>query len=377
MDFSLYIHIPWCVRKCPYCDFNSHESRAAIPESAYIDALLLDLEQDLPLVWGRRVSSVFIGGGTPSLLSPQAFERLLSGVRALLPLAPEAEITLEANPGTVEQSRFSGFRSAGINRLSLGIQSFSDQYLTALGRIHDSQTAIAAVQAAQAAGFTNINPDVMFALPGQTLPCAMADVQTAISLSTSHISYYQLTLEPNTRFYQFPPVLPDHDKAFEIHEQGQALLAEAGYRQYEVSAYARDGHECRHNLNYWRFGDYLGIGAGAHGKITDFNRTRISRLAKLRQPEAYMNAVAHAGHVSSRRELDRHDIILEFMMNALRLNEGFAEADFTAATGLALESIADKVQVEVARGLLQWRDGKIKTTSTGGRFLDELLQRFS
>lgn len=376
MDFSLYIHFPWCVRKCPYCDFNSHQSRGEIPEAAYVNALLQDLENDLPLVWGRRVASIFMGGGTPSLFSPVAIDNLLSGIRALLPIAPNAEITLEANPGTVEQDRFAGFRAAGINRLSIGIQSFNDQHLISLGRIHDAATAIAAVQAAQAAGFTEINLDLMFNLPGQTLQDAERDLQTAFSLEARHLSYYQLTLEPNTLFYRSPPQLPGDDMALDIQNQGQQLLAAAGYHQYEVSAYARESAFCRHNLNYWRFGDYLGIGAGAHGKITDFGNDRRSRYAKHRHPEAYMDALATASFISDARVLEQSDLILEFMMNALRLNDGFTESQFTSATGLPLSSITDVVNTEVSAGLLQSKNGCIKTTALGARFLDDVLQRF-
>ncbi|MEW5755041.1 MAG: radical SAM family heme chaperone HemW, partial [Pseudomonadota bacterium] len=316
---SLYVHIPWCVRKCPYCDFNSHEGRQAIPEQRYIDALLLDLEQDLPRIWGRKVISIFIGGGTPSLFSPEAIDRLLSGIRARLALIPEAEITLEANPGTVEAGKFAEFRAAGINRLSIGIQSFSDYSLQQLGRIHGRKEALAAAEMAHEAGFDNFNLDLMFGLPGQTLKDAGDDVATAIALEPSHLSYYQLTLEPNTYFHAKPPTLPNEDLIWAIQEQGQTALAEAGFGQYEVSAYARgEARRCRHNLNYWQFGDYLGIGAGAHAKITEGARQSITRYWKLKQPEAYLEAANAVAFSGGEKELARKDVGIEFMMNALR-----------------------------------------------------------
>jgi oxygen-independent coproporphyrinogen-3 oxidase len=277
---SLYIHVPWCVRKCPYCDFNSHELRTELPEHQYIDALLQDLQQDLPRVWGRTVQTVFIGGGTPSLLSAEAIDRLLSGLRTCITLDPAAEVTLEANPGTVEAQRFSEYRSAGINRLSIGIQSFSNDLLQSLGRIHNRREAIRAAELAHGAGLDNFNLDLMFALPGQSQQQAAKDVHDAIALEPAHISYYQLTLEPNTWFHKHPPVLPDDDAAWQIQRQGQELLTEHGYLQYEVSAYARQDQRCRHNLNYWQFGDYLGIGAGAHGKISSTAPMGIARLRR-------------------------------------------------------------------------------------------------
>ena len=288
IPLALYVHIPWCARKCPYCDFNSHEARGPVPESAYVDALLADLEQDLPRVWGRRIESVFIGGGTPSLFSAEALDRLLAGLRARLPLRPDTEITLEANPGAVEQGKFAEFREIGINRLSIGVQSFNDEQLQRLGRIHDRRVAFAAAEAAHVAGLDNFNLDLMFGLPEQTVEQALADIANAVALQPAHLSYYQLTIEPNTRFYQSPPTLPDDETISLMQERTQAELARQGYRQYEVSAYARETRRCRHNLNYWEFGDYLGIGAGAHGKLTDPAAGRIHRLWKLKQPRDYL-----------------------------------------------------------------------------------------
>ena len=292
VPLALYIHIPWCARKCPYCDFNSHEARGPVPERAYVDALLADLEQDLPRVWGRRLESVFIGGGTPSLFSAEALERLLSGLRARLPLRPDTEITLEANPGTVERGRFAEFREAGINRLSIGVQSFDDEQLRRLGRIHDRRDAFAAAEAAHAAGLDNFNLDLMFGLPGQTVAQGLADIANAIALQPAHVSYYQLTIEPNTLFHQSPPTLPDDEMIDAIQQRAQVELARQGYERYEVSAFARENRRCRHNLNYWEFGDYLGIGAGAHGKLTDPASGQIHRLWKLKHPRDYLKVPA-------------------------------------------------------------------------------------
>jgi len=377
VPLSLYIHFPWCVRKCPYCDFNSHVVEE-IPENAYIDALLLDLEQDLPLVWGRRVSTVFIGGGTPSLLSGQAVDRLLAGLRARLALAPGAEITLEANPGTVEQSRFRDFRAAGVNRLSLGVQSFCDRSLQQLGRIHDAASAQQAVASARQAGFDNINLDIMFALPEQSLQEAEQDVRLALAQQVEHLSYYQLTLEPNTRFYAFPPSLPDEDVSFAIQRQGQSLLEQAGYQQYEISAYARPGFDSRHNVNYWRFGDYLGIGAGAHAKITDFSSQRIVRIAKQRQPQRYMAANDIASRYQSRRELSEEELPLEFMMNALRLKGGFPLHLFSQRTGLDVARIEPQLNVCRQRGWLEYEAESdiLRSSERGWGFLNEVLQVF-
>lgn len=378
---SVYVHIPWCVRKCPYCDFNSHEMKGrepkdALPEGAYVDALLRDLEQDLPRVWGRRVVSVFIGGGTPSLFSAEAIDSLLSGLRARLAINANAEITLEANPGTAEQARFSEYRAAGVNRLSIGVQSFDDDLLQGLGRIHGRREAIAAAEMAHAAGFDNFNLDLMFALPQQTPAQASEDVATAISLEPTHISYYQLTLEPNTLFHVQPPVLPDEELAWQIQQAGQYQLAQAAYGQYEVSAYAKPERQCSHNLNYWQFGDYLGLGAGAHSKISDAAQQSITRLAKQRHPQAYLETAGMPAGVQTERVLTRADAGFEFMMNALRLNQGFAPALFTAHTGLPIQQLETPLRQAEERGLLEWTLEHIRPTEQGARFLDDLLALF-
>ncbi len=374
---SLYIHFPWCERKCPYCDFNSHQPAGAIPEQAYVDALLRDLADDLPRVWGRAVQTVFIGGGTPSLLSVEAIDRLLSGLRALLALRPEAEITLEANPGSAEQARFSEYRAAGINRLSIGVQSFSDDSLQRLGRIHGRREAIAAAEMAHAAGFDNFNLDLMFALPQQTPAQAAEDVATAIALEPAHISYYQLALEPNTRFFAQPPALPDDDSAWRIQQQGQTLLADAGYRQYEISAHAREGWRCAHNVNYWQFGDYLGIGAGAHAKLSDAMQQNITRLAKRRGPQDYLAAEHREQRLQSERIVTRTEVGLEFMMNALRLTEGFAPSLFAAHTGQPLTLVEAPLRQAEERGLLAWSVDNIRASEKGRLFLDDLLGIFA
>ena len=373
---SVYVHLPWCLRKCPYCDFNSHELKEELPEKAYVDALLRDLEQDLPRVWGRRVVSVFIGGGTPSLFSAEAIDRLLSGLRARLSLNANAEITLEANPGAAEQQRFSEYRAAGINRLSIGIQSFQDDSLQALGRIHGRREAIAAAEMAHAAGFDNFNLDLMFALPGQTLKQARADLATAIDLEPSHISYYQLTLEPNTLFYAQPPVLPGDELAWQIQQAGQEQLAGAGYGQYEVSAYARGKRQCKHNLNYWQFGDYLGLGAGAHGKISDAAQQSITRLAKQRHPQQYLGSAGTEQNIQSTQRLTRSEAGFEFMMNALRLTAGFAPGLFGAHTGLPLLQVETPLREAEEKGLLEWSLERIRPTDKGRHFLDDLVALF-
>jgi oxygen-independent coproporphyrinogen-3 oxidase len=371
---SLYVHIPWCVRKCPYCDFNSHEVHNAIPEQAYVEALIADLEQDLPRVWGRTVETVFIGGGTPSLFSPAAISRLLSELRARLPLKPAAEITLEANPGTVDQERFRGFREAGINRLSIGIQSFDRSLLQRIGRIHDDREALGAVRAAQQAGFDNINLDLMFGLPGQTLDQALEDLHTAIDLGPAHISWYELTIEPNTWFHRHPPDRPSDELLWDMQEQGRRILAAGGYTRYEVSAYSRGQHHCRHNLNYWQFGDYLGIGAGAHAKITDAGQQSVTRISKTRHPRAYLEQAADERRIASENRLDANDVTLEFALNALRLERGFSTEEFCAATGLPFSATARPVNAALAQGLLQNNDGSIRTTARGQRYLNEVLQ---
>jgi len=370
---SLYIHIPWCMRKCPYCDFNSHAVRAAIPEAAYTDALIADLEQDLPRVRDRSVETVFIGGGTPSLFSPGSIKRLLAAVRERLPLAPGAEITLEANPGTADTARLAGFREAGINRLSLGIQSFDSGLLERIGRIHDGARAHAAVTDARTAGFDNLNLDLMFGLPGQDSTRALTDLQTAIDHAPEHLSRYELTIEPNTRFGLHPPRRPDADRCWEMQQAGETVLAQAGYARYEVSAFARRGYQCRHNRNYWEFGDYLGIGAGAHGKLTDAAGQTITRLSKPRHPRRYLEVAGSARGIDTCRSLSEDDALLEYGMNALRLTNGFRMEDFTRATGLPLQRIEPAVQDATDRGLLTAADGRIQATEHGRRFLDELL----
>ena len=373
---SLYIHIPWCVRKCPYCDFNSHEARDEIPEAAYIDALIADLEQDLPAVWGRTVETVFFGGGTPSLFSPEGIDRLLADVRARIPLKPEAEITLEANPGTVDHARFKGFREAGINRLSIGIQSFQPDLLKKIGRIHSDTEAITAVEAAHQAGFKNLNLDLMFGLPGQTQKQALQDLQIARDLQPAHISWYELTIEPKTWFHRHPPQRPDDDTLWEMQQAGRTLLEAAGYQRYEVSAYGRAQRQCRHNMNYWQFGDYLGIGAGAHAKISDAATQGITRTAKQRHPRNYLDNAHTNARISSSNRITPADALLEFAMNALRLDQGFSPAAFTAATGLSYTRIESIVNEGVADGLLSNDRSVIRTTPKGQHYLNELLQQW-
>ena len=370
---SLYVHIPWCVRKCPYCDFNSHEVRDEIPEQAYVDALMADLEQDLPQVWGRTVETVFIGGGTPSLFSPAAISRLLSGLRARLPLKPAAEITLEANPGTVDQERFQGFREAGINRLSIGIQSFDRSLLQRIGRIHDDREALDAVRAAQQAGFDNINLDLMFGLPGQTLDQALEDLQTALDLGPAHISWYELTIEPNTWFHRHPPERSSDELLWTMQEQGRSLLEAGGYTRYEVSAYSKGQQRCRHNLNYWQFGDYLGIGAGAHAKITDAGQQGVTRIAKTRHPRAYLEHAADQRRIANEARLGVDDVTLEYALNALRLDRGFTAEEFSAATGLPFSATAKPVSAALEQGLLEYNNDTIRTTAKGQRYLNEVL----
>jgi oxygen-independent coproporphyrinogen-3 oxidase len=371
---SLYIHIPWCVRKCPYCDFNSHEVRGDLPEQEYIAALIADLEQDLPLAWGRTVETVFIGGGTPSLFSPGAIQQLLGAVRARLPLKPDAEITLEANPGTVDRERFAGFREAGVNRLSLGIQSFDPVMLERIGRIHDGRAAHTAVDAARAAGFDNLNLDLMFGLPGQTRAQALADLATAAENEPAHISWYELTIEPNTWFHRHPPQRPDDAELWAQQQQGNDLLQAAGYHRYEVSAWSRPGRQCRHNRNYWDFGDYLGIGAGAHGKLTDAAAQTITRRAKIRHPRRYLEQAQDNRRIENTVLLSTEDVVLEFAMNALRLDDGFSAAAFSATTGLPYSTIEPGVSTAVEQGLLATDAGRVHTTPRGQRYLNELLQ---
>ncbi len=375
---SLYIHLPWCVKKCPYCDFNSHalkgDSADSLPEDRYIDALMADLEHDLPRVWGRPVQSLFFGGGTPSLFSPAAIDRLLAAVRARLPLRPDAEITLEANPGTVELARFQGYRAAGVNRLSIGVQSFNAGHLRDLGRIHGRDEALRAASAARAAGFDNFNLDLMFGLPNQTVDEARADLQCALDLKPTHLSLYQLTIEPNTLFHTHPPSLPDDDRVWEIQSVLQAMTAAAGFQHYEISAYARDGLRARHNLNYWRFGDYLGIGAGAHAKITDANG--ITRLWKIKQPAEYMSKAGTTAAIGGEQRLTRADAAFEFMLNALRLSDGFEPALFQERTAQPLSLVEAAMQQAETLGLMARRHDRIQPTEKGLRFLNDLLCLF-
>lgn len=370
---SLYVHVPWCVQKCPYCDFNSHEAGGQIPERQYVDALIADLQSALPLIWGRPVVSVFFGGGTPSLLSPAALDELIAAFRALAMLSPEAEITLEANPGTVEAEKFAGFRAAGINRLSLGIQSFNDAHLQALGRIHGSAEAR---RAAQLAGehFERFNLDLMYGLPNQTLDQALADIETALGFAPPHLSCYQLTLEPNTRFAAFPPDLPEGDLCADMQEAIETRLAEAGYTNYETSAFAQPGRQCLHNLNYWHFGDYLGIGAGAHSKLTLHDR--VLRQMRWKHPNAYLTQVQAGTPVQDHQEVAADALPFEFMMNALRLAEGFTPSTFEARTSLPLAHILPQLRAAAADGLLSLSPERIAPTEKGRRFLNVLLERF-
>ncbi len=370
---ALYIHLPWCVKKCPYCDFNSHASQG-IPEAAYIDALLLDLERALPDIWGRKIHTVFFGGGTPSLFSAEGVDRILTGVRTLTQLLPGAEITLEANPGTVEADKFAGFREAGVTRVSLGIQSFNPRHLRALGRIHDDSEARRAAELA-ATHFDTFNLDLMFALPGQTLADALSDIDTALGFRPPHLSAYHLTLEPNTPFgHTAPPNLPDDDLAADMQQAIETRLTEAGMQHYETSAYAKPNHASRHNLNYWQFGDYLGIGAGAHSKLSFHDC--IIRQMRTKHPQQYMNATKAGTHIADARTLTRDDLPFEFMMNALRLNEGVPAALFEARTGLPLIVCAAALEQARGRGLLETDASCLKPTLQGQRFLNDLLALF-
>jgi oxygen-independent coproporphyrinogen-3 oxidase len=372
---SLYIHIPWCVRKCPYCDFNSHNAPQALPQDEYVAALLADLDQDLPLARGRPLVSIFFGGGTPSLFAPDAIARILDGVAQRLAFAPDIEVTLETNPGTVEHGPFAGYRNAGVNRISFGVQSFDDAALKRIGRIHDAQQAERAVKSAQDAGIENLNLDLMYALPQQTLAGALADVEKGISLQTPHLSHYQLTLEPNTQFAANPPPLPDEDSAWDMQEACQARLAQAGFAQYEVSAYAQSGRECRHNLNYWNFGDYLGIGAGAHGKATHADGA-VHRRWKVRAPRGYLEHAATPRRIGGDDAIAVEQLPFEFMLNALRLNAGFSIDDFTARTGLPESAIAAPLGHAQTRGWLAREGARVRATDLGRRFLNDVIASF-
>jgi putative oxygen-independent coproporphyrinogen III oxidase len=370
---SLYIHLPWCIRKCPYCDFNSHEARGDTPFERYVDALVADLEAMLPLVWGRRVYTVFIGGGTPSLFPAASIARLLDAVRARVPLDSEAEVTLEANPGTFEQAKFRGFRDAGVNRLSVGVQSFDAGALQALGRVHDPREAKAAVDGALSL-FDRVNVDLMYALPGQTPEQALADVSAALELGARHVSAYQLTLEPNTWFHRYPPRLPDEECAELIEQAVHARLAEAGLERYEVSAFARPGDRARHNLNYWTFGDYIGIGAGAHGKLS--LPDRIFRQVRHRQPQRFIDAALAGDAVSGQHDVDSGQLGFEFMLNALRLVDGVPVALFSERTGLPVTAIGGPLAVAEARGLLERDHLRLRPTAQGLRYLNDLVSLF-
>jgi oxygen-independent coproporphyrinogen-3 oxidase len=374
---SLYVHIPWCVRKCPYCDFNSHTAQQQIPEKTYISALLADLETTLPKIWGRTVQSVFFGGGTPSLFSAEGYDHLLSELRARLTFNAAAEITLEANPGTVEQQRFADYRALGINRLSLGIQSFDDSMLEKLGRIHSASEACGAVAAAQYAGFDNINLDLMYGLPGQSIQEALADLQQAFTLAPTHVSHYQLTLEPNTLFHHQPPAaLPDNDLSWEMQLACQEELAKHDYAQYEISAYARPGRQCQHNLNYWQFGDYLGIGAGAHAKISLAQPASIERSWKYRQPADYIQRSGNQTQTGGTTLLTPQDAMLEFVMNALRLNEGFSTDLFEQHSGLSQNALLTPLLVAEGKGWIERSHNRIKATPKGQQYLNDLVGLF-
>ncbi len=372
---SLYVHLPWCIRKCPYCDFNSHEmsNRSELPEQRYLDALVADLDAALPLIWGRPIHSIFIGGGTPSLFSPRAIDRMLGDIRARLKLDADCEITLEANPGTFEKDRFRAFRAAGVTRLSVGVQSFNDAHLKALGRVHDRAQAIAAVQEA-AQAFDTFNLDIMYALPGQTLAQLGQDLDQALALAPPHISIYHLTIEPNTYFAKFPPQVPEDDTAYAMLDRITERTGAAGMERYEVSAYARPGHRCWHNLNYWSFGDYLGIGAGAHSKLSFAHR--VVRQVRYREPRLYMDNALAGQAVAQDDEVKRADLPFEYMLNALRLKEGFALQDFSDRTGLPLSAIQQGLAQAEQKGLVERDFARVRPTQRGFDFLSDLQALF-
>ncbi|MDX1810642.1 MAG: radical SAM family heme chaperone HemW [Gammaproteobacteria bacterium] len=373
---SLYIHFPWCIQKCPYCDFNSHKSEQTLPEKEYINALLADLENDLPLVWGRKINTIFMGGGTPSLFSPESMEELLNGIRARMPVSPFAEITMEANPGTLDNEKIPGFQQAGINRISLGVQSFNDQHLKLLGRIHDAEKAYNAIELAKKSGFEKINIDLMFGLPEQTLEQAQNDITTAVALGTDHISYYELTLEPNTAFYHKPPCLPDDENIWDIFQQGLNILQSANFQRYEISAYALDKHQCKHNLNYWQFGDYLGIGAGAHAKITDAHQQSVTRYTKTRNPRDYLQGLQSRNFISSQKILDNEHLLFEFLLNALRMTKGFELSLFEKTTGLQQEALLNNLSHAFDSDLLIYDENQniVMPTNKGLNFLNNILE---
>ena len=374
---SLYVHLPWCVRKCPYCDFNSYEARGALPDLEYVDALLRDLRSEIELARGRAIETIYFGGGTPSLFSAAAIARLLDGLKSAATIAADAEITLEANPGAVDVARFAAFREAGVNRLSVGIQSFRNEKLHALGRVHDSAQAEAAVAAARTAGFANVNVDLMYGLPGDDVAGAVADLERAVALEPEHVSWYQLTLEPNTAFERRPPELPDDNVVAKIEEQGRALLGAHGYERYEISGYARRGRRCLHNLNYWQFGDYLGVGAGAHGKVTLPEAGQIARRAKTRNPRTYQLQAGNAAATSEERVATREQAALEFLMNALRLLDGTTVETFEARAGQPEGAIGAARAAAAARGWLSAEPGRLRATPSGLERLNKLLELFA
>ncbi len=373
IPLSLYIHLPWCVQKCPYCDFNSHALKGALPEDAYVKALLADFDAQLPLLENRSLTSIFFGGGTPSLFSGQAIGQILTHIDRALPFKPNLEITLEANPGTVDESRFQDFRAAGINRLSIGIQSFNNEHLHILGRIHDHNGAFRAVQAAKRAGFTNFNLDLMFALPHQTIEQALSDIQTALSTEPTHLSWYQLTLEPNTLFHHSPPPLPSDDATLDIQLAGQALLAQNGFEAYEVSAYAHNHQRCEHNLNYWEFGDYLGIGAGAHSKLTHRDTHEVHRFMRPKHPQTYLSMPTKTPDIT---RVDDTSLIFEFMLNAMRLTHGVSLSLFTERTGLDHTVLKPTLEKAIALKLLEENTERLQPTAHGRLFLNELTGLF-
>lgn len=386
LPLSLYIHYPWCEQKCPYCDFNSHQAKADLQqqEQVYLQAVIKQLEMTLPWIWGRPIRSIFFGGGTPSLMSVEGFDWLMSQLRALLALSPDIEVNFEANPGTVDEEKFIGFRQAGANRLSIGVQSFNPQHLKSLGRIHDHHQAWSAFETARSAGFKRINLDLMFALPQQTLAQALDDIEQAINVKPEHISYYQLTLEPNTPFYRQPPVLPDEDLAWDMQQQAHSKLAAAGFQHYEVSAFSQPGHACQHNLNYWQFGDYIGLGAGAHGKITLPQTGEIWRTQMPASPGGYIASLnkvdAQADPLNNRpgrwHTVDQDEVVFEFMLNALRLQNGFDLDLFSQTTGLKLDTIQDKLEQLASNKWINRLDGRLELTAEGQRYLNSLIEVF-
>ncbi|MDF2690973.1 MAG: coproporphyrinogen oxidase [Gammaproteobacteria bacterium] len=374
IPLSLYVHLPWCVRKCPYCDFNSHAKPNELPEQAYIQALLQDLEQDAPMAQGRPIQSIFLGGGTPSLFSAKSLEILFRGIQKQVNVAADCEISLEANPGTIERGKFKEYRDIGINRISLGVQSFQTEQLTKLGRIHSSDEAVRAVEEIYCAGFSNFNIDLMHGLPGQGLEKGLADIKQALQLEPPHLSWYQLTIEPNTLFYAKPPQLPEDEVLAEIEAEGEALLAKAGFLHYETSAFAKPNHQCRHNINYWQFGDYLGIGAGAHAKITDTAQQKIFRFYKHKHPKAYLDP--DQNFIAEMKSIEQSELAMEFMLNCLRIKDGFTIQQFETRTGLKFDSIKAPLNIAYQKQLLEREGDVIRPTLQGARFLNEILTLF-